>query len=424
MPMGARGMPLCMRRDGNVARRTSITTQVAIIGGGPAGLLLSHLLRRSGIESVVLELRDRDYTIQRVRAGVLENDAVQLLTDVGLGGRLHREGQRHDGIYLQFDGKRHHVSFRDLVGRSVWVYGQQEVVKDLLLAHDAAGTPARYRVSNVELENLENGPVTVRFTQDGEDYELRADFVAGADGAHGVCRPSVPATGKKTYQREYPFGWLGILAHVQPSTDELIYALHERGFAMHSMRSQTVSRLYLQVDPHEDIASWPDDRIWQELDVRLGTPGWTLKHGEIFDKSITPMRSLVSDPMRFGKLFLVGDSAHIVPPTGAKGLNLALADASYLHDGLVAWYRSGDATGLDEYSPRSLQRVWQIQHFSAWMTRMLHHFNEPAESGQLAEDDYDYHVQLGQLSQLCGSERGMAHLAEIYTGLPFLTHPH
>jgi p-hydroxybenzoate 3-monooxygenase len=426
MPMGARGMPLCMRRDGNVARRTSITTQVAIIGGGPAGLLLSHLLRRSGIESVVLELRDRDYTIQRVRAGVLENDAVQLLTDVGLGGRLHREGQRHDGIYLQFDGKRHHVSFRDLVGRSVWVYGQQEVVKDLLLAHDAAGTPARYRVSNVELENLENGPVTVRFTQDGEDYELRADFVAGADGAHGVCRPSVPATGKKTYQREYPFGWLGILAHVQPSTDELIYALHERGFAMHSMRSQTVSRLYLQVDPHEDIASWPDDRIWQELDMRLSTPGWTLKHGEIFDKSITPMRSLVSDPMRFGKLFLVGDSAHIVPPTGAKGLNLALADASYLHDGLVAWYRSGDATGLDEYSPRSLQRVWQIQHFSAWMTRMLHRFNEPAESGQLAEDDYDYdyHVQLGQLSQLCGSERGMAHLAEIYTGLPFLTHPH
>jgi p-hydroxybenzoate 3-monooxygenase len=417
-------MPLGMREDGNVARRTSITTQVAIIGGGPAGLLLSHLLRRSGIESVVLELRDRDYTIQRVRAGVLENNAVQLLTDVGLGERLHREGQRHDGIYLQYGGQRHHVSFRDLVGRSIWVYGQQEVVKDLLEAHDAAGTPARYGVSNVQLENLEDGPVIVRFTQGDEDFDLSADFVAGADGGHGVCRPSIPATEKKVLQREYPFGWLGILARVQPSTDELIYALHERGFAMHSMRSKTVSRLYLQVAPHEDIANWPDNRIWEELDVRLGTPGWTLKHGEIFDKSITPMRSLVSDPMRFGKLFLVGDSAHIVPPTGAKGLNLALADASYLHDGLVAWYRSGDASGLEEYSPRSLQRVWQIQHFSAWMTKMLHRFNESPDSDHLEEVAFDYHAQLGQLSQLCGSERGMAHLAELYTGLPFLTHPH
>ena len=417
-------MPLGVREDGNVARRTNITTQVAIIGGGPAGLLLSHLLRRSGIESVVLELRDRDYTIQRVRAGVLENNAVQLLTDVGLGERLHREGLRHDGIYLQYGGQRHHVSFRDLVGRSIWVYGQQEVVKDLLEAHDAAGTPVRYGVSNVQLENLEDGPLIVRFTQGGEDFELSADFVAGADGAHGVCRPSIPATEKKALQREYPFGWLGILARVQPSTDELIYALHERGFAMHSMRSQTVSRLYLQVDPHEDISNWPDDRIWEELDVRLGTPSWTLKHGEIFDKSITPMRSLVSDPMRFGKLFLVGDSAHIVPPTGAKGLNLALADASYLHDGLVAWYRSGDASGLEEYSPRSLQRVWQIQHFSAWMTKMLHRFNESPDSEHLEEVAFDYHAQLGQLSQLCGSERGMAHLAELYTGLPFLTHPH
>ena len=323
-----------------------------------------------------------------------------------------------------YGGQRHHVSFRELVGRSIWVYGQQEVVKDLLEAHDAAGTPARYGVSNVQLENLEDGPVIVRFTQGDEDFDLSADFVAGADGGHGACRPSIPATEKKVLQREYPFGWLGILARVQPSTDELIYALHERGFAMHSMRSKTVSRLYLQVDPHEDISNWPDDRIWEELDVRLGTPGWTLKHGEIFDKSITPMRSLVSDPMRFGKLFLVGDSAHIVPPTGAKGLNLALADASYLHDGLVAWYRSGDASGLEEYSPRSLQRVWQIQHFSAWMTKMLHRFNESPDSDHLEEVAFDYHAQLGQLSQLCGSERGMAHLAELYTGLPFLTHPH
>lgn len=403
---------------------TSISTQVAIIGGGPAGLLLSHPLRRSGIDSVVLESRDRDYTIQRVRAGVLEHAAVDLLTRVGLGERLAAEGQRHDGIYLQYNGIRHHVSFRDLVGRSVWVYGQQEVVKDLIAAHDQAGTPARYGVSDVQLENLEDGPVTVRFTQDGEDFELTADFVAGADGSHGVSRPSIPVDHKKEYRREYPFGWLGILAHVKPSTDELIYSLHERGFAMHSMRSETVSRLYLQVDPHEDIANWSDERIWDELDTRLGTPGWALERGEIFDKNITPMHSFVSSPMRFGKLFLVGDSAHIVPPTGAKGLNLAIADASYLHDSLVAWYRGGDASGLDEYSDRSLERVWQIQHFSAWMTRMLHRFDESADAAAEGSADYDYHVQLGQLSQLCGSPRGMAHLAEIYTGLPFLTHPH
>ncbi|WP_343923518.1 4-hydroxybenzoate 3-monooxygenase [Rhodoglobus aureus] len=407
-----------------MATRTSISTQIAIIGGGPAGLLLSHLLRRSGIENVVLELRDREYTIERVRAGVLEQDAVNLLTDAGLGDRLHHEGQRHDGIYLQYNGSRHHVSFRELVGRSVWVYGQQEVVRDLIDAHDEAGTPARYSVSDIELDNVADGPATVRFTQDGEEFELTADFVAGADGAHGVCRPSIPAAEKTTYQREYPFGWLGILAHVQPSTDELIYALHERGFAMHSMRSDTVSRLYLQVDPHDDITNWSDDRIWDELDLRLGTMGWTLERGEIFDKSITPMRSFVSDPMRFGNLFLVGDSAHIVPPTGAKGLNLAIADASYLHDGMVAWYRNGDASGLDEYSPRSVKRVWQIQHFSAWMTRMLHRFEDSTDAENPENPDYDYQVQLGQLSQLCESPRGMSHLAEIYTGLPFLSHPH
>ncbi|HXD62490.1 MAG TPA: 4-hydroxybenzoate 3-monooxygenase [Lacisediminihabitans sp.] len=404
--------------------RTSISTRIAIVGGGPAGLLLSHLLRRSGIENVVLELRDREYAIQRVRAGVLENDAAQLLTDVGLGERLHREGERHDGIYLQYAGQRHHVPFRELVGRSVWLYSQQEVVKDLIEAHDEAGTPPRYGVSDIELAGLEgDGPATVRFSHEGEEFELSADFVVGADGAHGVCRPSIPESAKKTYEREYPFGWLGILAHVAPSTDELIYSLHERGFAMHSMRSHTVSRLYLQVDPHDDVANWPDERIWEELDIRLGTEGWTLHHGEIFDKSITPMRSFVSDPMRFGKLFLAGDSAHIVPPTGAKGLNLALADASYLHDVLVAWYRDGDGAGLDEYSPRSLERVWKIQHFSTWMTRMLHRFSESAETDQPGAGEFDYQVQLGQLRQLCTSDHGMAQLAEVYTGLPFLTYP-
>ena len=398
-----------------------MATQVAIIGGGPAGLLLSHLLRLSGIDNVVLESRDREYTIQRVRAGVLEQGSVELLTKVGLGERLHREGQKHNGINLQFDGQRHNVSFTNLIGRAVWVYGQQEVVKDLIDAHEQAGTSARYSVSEVRLENLLSSRPSVFFTQDGQRYELHADFVVGADGSHGVCRPSIPEANKKTYRRDYPFGWLGILAHVHPSTDELIYALHERGFAMHSMRSEKVSRLYLQVDPHDDIANWSDERIWDELDIRLGIPGWTLKHGEIFDKGITPMHSFVSDPMRYGRLFLAGDSAHVVPPTGAKGLNLALADASYLHDCLVGWYRSGDETGLDEYSANSLRRVWQIQYFSRWMTRMLHRFNESTDARHPENADYDYHVQLAELSLLTSSERGMAHLAEIYTGLPMLS---
>ncbi|MEO7122323.1 MAG: 4-hydroxybenzoate 3-monooxygenase [Lacisediminihabitans sp.] len=411
-----------------MATRTSISTRVAIVGGGPAGLLLSHLLNRSGIDNVVLELRDREYAIQRVRAGVLENDAAQLLIDVGLGDRLQSEGQRHDGIYLQYAGQRHHVPFRTLVDRSVWLYSQQEVVKDLIEAHDAAGTQPRYGVSDVQIDDILGDSPTVRFTHDGEEFEITAEFVVGADGAHGVCRPSIPVSEKKTYTRDYPFGWLGILAHVRPSTDELIYALHERGFAMHSMRSETVSRLYLQVDPHEDVANWADERIWDELDIRLGTPGWTLERGEIFDKSITPMHSFISDPMRYGKLFLVGDSAHIVPPTGAKGLNLALADASYLHDVLAAWVNDGDSAGLDEYSRKSLERVWKIQDFSTWMTRMLHRFTESSasvQSGEMSPEDaeYDYHVQLGQLSQLCGSERGMAYLAERYTGIPFLRYP-
>ena len=392
------------------------STTVAIIGGGPAGLMMSHLLRESGIDNVVLELRDRDYTLGRVRAGVLEQGAVELLREHGLGERLDREGLRHGGIYLQFAGGRHHIPFTDLVGRSVWIYGQQEVMKDLIAAHDTAGTPARYGATDLTIAGIDDEQgATIRYRREGESHELRARYVVGADGFHGSSRAAITGERSRIFEREYPFAWLGILAHARPSTDELIYALHERGFAMHSMRSNEVVRLYLQVDPDERIEDWPDERIWDELDVRLGLDGWALERGEIFDRSITPMRSFVSTPMSAGRLYLAGDAAHIVPPTGAKGLNLALADVNRLHRALLAELTGGDGSPLASYSARSLERVWQVQHFSTWMTRMLHVFTNSSP----ADAAFDHRVQLGQLSQLVGSRNGMAHLAEYYTGLPF-----
>lgn len=399
-------------RSLSTSATTRLTTRIGIVGGGPAGLLLSHLLNRSGIDNVVLELRDREYTVQRVRAGVLEHDAVELLTENGLGERLHAEGLRHDGIYLQFAGERHHIDFGELVGRHVWIYGQQEVVKDLIAAHDASGTPARYSVSDVEPIGIDTDSPSILFTQNGEPFELSCDFVVGTDGFHGVSRLAIPEADRTTYNREYDFGWLGILAHAKPSSDELIYALHENGFALLSMRSPEVSRLYLQVPPDEDIDEWSDERIWNELDERLGMPGWTLERGEIFDKSITPMRSFVSTPMRHGSLFLAGDSAHIVPPTGAKGLNSAIADVALLRKGFVSHY-AGDDSLLDDYSATQLDRSWQTQYFSTWMTRMLHTFSGPDAA-------FDHRVQLGQLSQLVGSTSAKAHLAEFYTGLPIM----
>ena len=386
-------------------------TQVAIVGAGPAGLMLSHLLHQRGIESVVLEIRSRDYVEQRVRAGVLEQGTVDLLTETGLGNRLHKEGIVHHGIELRFGGAGHRIPMTDLTGRSIWIYGQQKVVEDLIEARLAAAGAVHFEVSDVSLHDLESDGPYVRFRKDGTEVELHADVVAGCDGFHGVSRPSVPGGVLTTYQRDYPFSWLGILAAVAPSTDELIYAQHERGFALHSLRSPEISRLYLQVAPDDDIASWPDVRIWDELHTRFETvDGWTLHDGPIIDKGIAPMRSFVGEPMRYGRLFLAGDAAHIVPPTGAKGLNLAMADVKVLAEALTAWYRQGRTDGLDAYSTTCLRRVWRAQHFSWWMTSLLHTFPDA--------DGYERRLQRSQLDYVVSSRSAATSLAENYVGPP------
>lgn len=388
-------------------------TQVGIIGAGPAGLLLGHLLHLRGIDSVIIENRSQDYVIERVRAGVLEQGTVDLMTGMGVGERLQREGMRHEGLYFSFQGQRHHIPLAELTGgKAITVYGQNEVVKDLIDARRATGRPLHFEASDVSVHDMDSARPKIRFTQkDGSAEELTCDFIAGCDGFHGICRPAAPAGFVKTYERVYPFGWLGILAEAAPSCEELVYTYHQRGFALFSMRSPKITRLYFQVPPEEDIGQWSDDRIWEEMLARLSTSdGWKPNVGPILQKSVTPMRSFVAEPMRYGRMFLAGDSAHIVPPTGAKGLNLAATDVMALAAGLTEFYANGSERMLDAYSGISLRRVWKAQRFSWWMTSTLHRF--PGET------EFDYRRQLADLDYITGSRAAMTSLAENYVGLP------
>jgi len=383
---------------------------VGVVGAGPAGLLLGHLLHREGIDTVILEDRSREHVEARIRAGVIEQGVVDLLVATGAGQRLRAEGLVHHGIELQFAGERHRIALSDLArGRTILIYGQTELVKDLIALRLDDGLPLHFEVEDVSVHDVESERPRIRYRHDGRDQELECDAIAGCDGFHGICRPSIPHGVLSEFSREYPFGWLGILAAVAPSNDELVYAHHERGFALLSLRSPELSRLYVQCRPDEDLAEWPDNRIWEELQIRLGLEGWTLAEGRILEKGVTGMRSYVCEPMRHGRLFLAGDAAHIVPPTGAKGLNLALRDVRVLAEALVDWYRSGTTTGLDGYSETCLRRVWRAEHFSWWMTQMLHRADR--------DDAFGLKLQLSQLAYITRSEAAATSLAENYVGL-------
>ena len=387
-------------------------SQVGIVGAGPAGLLLSHLLHLEGTASVVLEIRSRDYVEKRIRAGVLEQGTVDLLIESGVGDRMRREGMVHHGIELRFGGRGRRIALSELTGgRAIMVYGQHEVVKDLIKARLDAGGQIRFAVEDVSVHDFDTAKPRIRFRHHGQAQELACDFIAGCDGFHGVCRPSIPEGALAVYDRDYPFAWLGILADAPPSSQEIVYANHERGFALHSMRSPAITRLYLQCAPDEDLAEWPDERIWKELQARLALEGWTLTEGPILEKAITAMRSFVVEPMQCGRLFLAGDAAHIVPPTGANGLNLAVADVRILARALTEFYRSGRTDPLDRYSEACLPRVWQAQRFSWWMTSMLHRF--------AADDAYQHRLRLAELDYVTSSRAAAAALAENYVGLPF-----
>jgi p-hydroxybenzoate 3-monooxygenase len=383
-------------------------TQVGIVGAGPAGLLLSHLLALGGIDSIVVENRSRAYCEARQRAGLLEAGTVELLRSAGLGKRMDAEGIEHSGIYLQFLGERHHLDFRSLTGgRWVTIYAQTEIVKDLIAARLAAGAAIEFNASSVSVSDVTGDrPVLSYVDESGVAHEVSCDVIAGCDGFHGICRPLIP--GLSVYERTYPYAWLGILANAAPSTDELIYSRHADGFALYSMRTREVSRLYLQVLPDEPVENWPDDRIWAELQRRFAIDGWSVREGEITDKSVTAMRSFVAGPMRHGRLFLAGDAAHIVPPTGAKGLNLAFSDVVVLGTALIAALRDGSWELADAYSDTCLERVWRATHFSWWMTSMLH-----VPPGQ---DPFESQLQLAQLRYVTSSRAAALSLAENYSG--------
>jgi p-hydroxybenzoate 3-monooxygenase len=385
-------------------------TQVGIVGAGPAGLVLSHLLHREGVECVVLESRTREYVQERVRAGVLEQNTVDLLTEIGVGERMKREGLVHYGVELRFNGQGHRIDFKELTGSRITIYAQGEVVKDLIDARLAAGQSILFESADASLHNFDGDQPSVQFRRNGEASELRCDFIAGCDGFHGVSRPSIPNGVLTAFDRTYPFAWLGILAEAPPSSEELVYCHHDRGFALLSMRSPQLSRLYLQCSPDEDIENWSDDRIWSELQIRLAREDWKLTEGPIIQKGIAGMRSFVIEPMQYGRLFLAGDAAHIVPPTGAKGLNLAVADVRVLAKAIAEYYRSGSRDLLDRYSETCLRRVWKVQRFSWWMTSMLHRFE--------SDNPFDRRRQLGELDYVTSSRAASQSLAENYVGLP------
>jgi p-hydroxybenzoate 3-monooxygenase len=389
-----------------------IRTQVGIVGAGPAGLMLSHLLHLQGIESVVLEAASRKRIEQRIRAGVLEQGTVDLLVETGVGERMQRQGLFHGGIELRFSGAGHRIDFRELTGgKGVVIYAQHEVIKDLVAARLSVGGQIIFEANDVGIHGLDGPTPSIHFENEGSTHEVMCDFIAGCDGFHGVCRPSIPEGVITAYEQIYPFGWLGILAQAPPSSDELIYAYHERGFALHSMRSPEISRLYLQCAPNEDLSEWPDERIWDELQRRFElSKHWRLTEGPILQRNVTGMRSFVAEPMQFGKLFLAGDSAHIVPPTGAKGLNLAIADVRVLVSGLREFYDSGKTELLNRYSEICLRRVWKVQRFSWWMTSMLHR--------HASTNPFDERRQLAELDYVTSSRAASQTLAENYVGLP------
>ena len=386
-------------------------TQVAIIGAGPSGLLLGQLLHKHGIDNIILERHTGEHVLSRIRAGVIEQVAVDLIDEAGVGARMHAEGLVHDGTQLCVDGVRHRIDFKELTGKTVMVYGQTEITRDLMDGRQAAGVPTVYSAYDVTLHDVFGERPRVTWRADGKAQEVACDFVAGCDGFHGVCRKSVPPGAIRNYERVYPFGWLGLLSDTPPVSPELIYVRHRLGFALCSMRSPTRSRYYLQCSLAEDVDAWPDERFWDELKLRLDDEARErLVTGDAIEKSIAPLRSFVAEPMRFGRLLLAGDASHIVPPTGAKGLNLAASDVRYLTQALVEYYKEKSSAGIDHYSERALARVWKAERFSWWMTMLLHTF---------PDSDFEQKMQAAELDYLFRSRSAATAFAENYVGLPY-----